>query len=123
MIGSQPAGKAFSADSEQFEPVVACTEELDQLLGRAVDRFVTLARHEDLRGASARDEPMHHCPDEAGFSGARRSLEQTERAARKDRSKCGPLPAIERIGIAFAVCRSTVIGCRSEEHTSELQSL
>src|SRR3546814_6510168 len=90
MIGSQPAGKAFSADSEQFEPVVACTEELDQLLGRAVDRFVTLARHEDLRGASARDEPMHHCPDEAGFSGARRSLEQTE---------------------------------RSEEHTSELQSL
>src|SRR3546814_13537821 len=103
MIGSQPAGKAFSADSEQFEPVVACTEELDQLLGRAVDRFVTLARHEDLRGASARDEPMHHCPDEAGFSGARRSLEPTERAARKDRSKCGPLPAIERIGIEFAV--------------------
>src|SRR3546814_10604421 len=55
---------------------------------------------------------MHHCPDEAGFSGARRSLEQTERAARKDRSKCGPLPAIERIGIEFAVCRSKVIGCR-----------
>src|SRR3546814_12031833 len=84
----------------------------DLLLGRAVDRFVTLARHEDLRGASARDEPMHHCPDEAGFSGARRSLEQTERAARKDRSKCGPLPAIERIGIEFAVCRRKVLGCR-----------